>query len=40
MAAQFDKFIRRIIATGADAAEPAAPARRGALGIHRLASIW
>ena len=40
MATQFDKFIRRIIATGADAAEPVAAGRRGALGIHRLASIW
>ena len=40
MATQFDKFIRRIIAAGTEAAEPAAAGRRGALGIHRLASIW
>jgi hypothetical protein len=40
MATQFDKFIRRNIATGSEAAEPAAAGRRNALGIHRLASIW
>jgi pilus assembly protein CpaE len=40
MAAQFDKFIRRIIDTGAEVAEPAAAGRRSALGIQRLASIW
>ena len=40
MATQFDTFIRRIIGTGAEAAEPVAAGRRGALGIHRLASIW
>jgi pilus assembly protein CpaE len=39
MATQFDKFIRRIIDTGAEG-EPAASGRRSALGIHRLASIW
>ena len=40
MAAQFDKFIRRIINTGAEAPEPVAAGRRNALGIQRLASIW
>jgi len=40
IATQFDAFIRRIIATGTEAAEPVAAGRRGALGIHRLASIW
>jgi hypothetical protein len=40
MAAQFDKFIRRIIATGAEPVEVAAPGRRNTLGIQRLASIW
>jgi pilus assembly protein CpaE len=40
MAAQFDKFIRRIISPGAETPEPVAAARRGALGIQRLASIW
>jgi len=40
MATQFDTFIRRIIATGTETAEPVAAGRRSALGIHRLASIW
>jgi hypothetical protein len=39
MATQFDKFIRRIIDTGAEG-DAAAGERRGALGINRLASIW
>ncbi|HWN84892.1 MAG TPA: AAA family ATPase [Vicinamibacterales bacterium] len=39
MATQFDKFIRRIIDTGAEG-DSAAGERRGALGINRLASIW
>jgi pilus assembly protein CpaE len=40
MAAQFDKFIRRIISTGAEQPEPAVAGRRSTLGIQRLASIW
>jgi pilus assembly protein CpaE len=40
MATQFDKFIRRIIDAGAEGEPAAAGGRRGALGIHRLASIW
>jgi pilus assembly protein CpaE len=40
IATQFDKFIRRIISTGAEVAEPVTAGRRSALGIQRLASIW
>jgi pilus assembly protein CpaE len=40
MAAQFDKFIRRIISTGVETPEPVVAGRRSALGIQRLASIW
>jgi len=37
IAAQFDTFTRRMLDPDADAA---APTRRSALGLHRLASIW
>ena len=40
MAAQFDKFIRRIINTGAEAPETVTATRRAAFGVQRLASIW
>jgi pilus assembly protein CpaE len=40
MAAQFDKFIRRIINTGAEAPEPVTATRRTPFGVQRLASIW
>jgi pilus assembly protein CpaE len=40
IAAQFDKFIRRIINTGAEAPEPVTTSRRSAFGVSRLASIW
>jgi pilus assembly protein CpaE len=36
LASQFDEFTRRII----DPSSPAAPARRQALGLQRLASMW
>jgi len=39
IAAQFDRFTRRVLETGGDA--PAAPtAKRGVLGLEKLASIW
>jgi len=40
MAAQFDKFIRRIITTGGEPVEAPPAARRNTLGMQRLASIW
>jgi pilus assembly protein CpaE len=40
ISAQFDKFIRRIINTGAEAPEAETAGRRSAFGVQRLASIW
>jgi Flp pilus assembly CpaE family ATPase len=39
MAAQFDRFTRRIIDPDADL-QPVAPAKKGLLGVDRIASLW
>ena len=40
MAAQFDGFTRRILDPNQGDVQPAAPAKRGLLGMDRIASLW
>lgn len=40
LAAQFDRFTRRILDPAGEVAEPAPPVRKIPLGLNRIASIW